>query len=158
MQRCLPHCDKQRRASPRLLRCICARECRCRCWLATYAGEPLLFPRESAYVVATKKRSGRDCGGRKRDCERGEREREGGTFFSFVFPVFHSLFPSLARLARGLLFPSAKPKPRPVTTRPLFPTRKRSLRRFVSEGDAVVTNFAPPPHDFNSRSRKHNSR
>lgn len=130
--------------------------------LTTYAGEPLLFPRESAYVAATKKRSGRDCG------ERAVRE---SVFFSdflqlFLAPLFFLLAPSfirsLARSFRSLVWfclpPTSKPNS-PLLSRPLFPTRKRSLRCFVSEGETVVTNFAPQPSlDFNSRSRKHNSR
>jgi hypothetical protein len=35
----------------------------------------------------------------------------------------------------------------------LFPTRERSLRRFVSEDEVAVTNFAPPTLGFNSRER-----
>ena len=106
-----------------------ARECRCRC-LATYASKPLLFPRESAYVAATKKRS--------------EEIAECDDFFFFLeFSPLFSLTLYLASFARfgfSLLETEAT-----LLSRPLFPTRKRSLRRFVSEGEAVVTNFTPPP-------------
>jgi len=104
----------------------CAHECHCRC-LATYAGEPLLFPRESAYVAATKNRSGRDC----------------GAWWEFFWVFRASLFLSLALRTRDPVFPSSKPKLR-YSLALCFP-RKRSLRRFVSEGEAVVTNFTPPP-------------
>lgn len=83
---------------------------------------------------------------RRRDEEAfGKRLRSAareGFFFLEFFPRF--FFPSRSLRSRGLVFPSSKPKPR-LLSRPLFPTRKRSLRRFVSEGEAVVTNFAPPP-------------
>lgn len=130
------HCDKQRRRVPpaaaRLLQCIRARA-RANTvadagWLRT-RGEPLLFPRENAYVVvvayATKKRSGRDCGERTRQRKR-EREYVGSfplRFFSFSTLFFHR--------SRAVCF---------------FPSRNRSPDAqhhppFVSHAKALITSF-----------------
>lgn len=120
------YCDKQRCAA---------------CGISVSARMPLPmsgYVREQTTSLPTRK-----CLRRRDEEAFGKRLRSAARGFFFgVFP--RSFFPpSLAPFARSgfsLLETEA-----PLLSRPLFPTRKRSLRRFVSEGEAVVTNFAPPP-------------
>jgi len=114
------HCDRQRHGSARA-------GCRC---LTTYAGGPLLFPRESAYVAAMKKRSGRDCGARAclSLC------LLFFLLFSFrVFPpAFRVPFRPRSRFPRARArssFFAVKPKPLLLS------------RPFVSHARALITSF-----------------
>lgn len=79
---------------------------------------------------------------RRRDEEAFGKRLRSAAFFFWSFSRFFLLLylASFAQSGFSLLETEA-----PLLSRPLFPTRKRSLRRFVSEGEAVVTNFAPPP-------------
>lgn len=103
--------DKQRLARFAVYSYLWARECRCR-RLATYVDESLRFPRKSAYVAATKKRSGRDCTG----CS-SKRE------FPFLF-LFLAFLSFLRFYSRVLVFLSPKPKPLLLLARPLFLSRE----------------------------------
>jgi len=65
----------------------------------------------------------------------------GESFFEF-FSLLSFSFARAPHARSGFSFFETET---PLLSCPLFPTRKRSLRRFVSEGEAVVTNFTPPP-------------
>lgn len=147
MQRC-GVCLPLRQAARRL-RCICANPA-ADVWLRARANH---FSSHAKVLTSPRRRSVRE-----EIADRVAKERKRESFFG-VFPV-SSFFRSRARSGFSLLETEASLLSfTPLLSRPLFPTRKRSLRRFVSEGEAVVTNFAPPPTlDFNSHSRKHNSR
>lgn len=116
-------------AAARGLRCIRERaDAAADVWLRTRANH---FSSHAKVLTSPRRRSVRE-----EIAERGER----ALFFWSFSPAYFLLPVPFARSAFSLLETEA-----PLLSRPLFPTRKRSLRRFVSEGEAVVTNFAPPP-------------
>lgn len=125
MQRCL----LLRQATARGLRCICERaNAVADVWLRTRANH---FSSHAKVLTSPRRRSVRE-----EIAERGKR----GFFFLEFFPLFFLLLAPLTRSGFSLFEVEAL-----LLSRPLFPTRKRSLRRLVSEGEAIVTNFAPPP-------------
>lgn len=138
-------------------RCLLLRQRLAACGVSVSARMPLPmsgYVRERTTSLPTRK-----CLRRRDEEAFGKRlrrtaAREVFFFFCFLFFFFlgrGGVFPPpfslpLAPLPRsGFFFFSPSSKPKLLSLAPLFPTRKRSLRRFVSEGEAVVTNFAPPP-------------
>lgn len=125
--------------------CVCARarECRCQC-LTTYAGEPLLFPYESAYVAADEEAFEK----RLRSTVRERaRERKLLLFFqvfpSALLPRPHGHASSRAHARSGF---SLRRSETEAPLLPLFPHAKALITSFRvrRRGHSLLISPCPP--------------